>query len=77
MICDCCRRPVDYVRSSFWLGDARVCRECFAEWCDPDNDDVDTADAASVGNIVRLKHDVLPGHTSSSHEIRPLSTTGR
>jgi len=60
MTCDCCRRPVDYVRASFWLGDARICRECFAEWCDPDNDDVDTADAASVGNLVRLKHGLPP-----------------
>jgi hypothetical protein len=60
MICDYCRRPVDYVRASFWLGDARICRECLAEWCDPDNDDVDTVDAASVGNLVRLKHGLPP-----------------
>jgi hypothetical protein len=60
MICDCCRRPVDYVRESFWFRDARICRECFAEWYDPDNDDVDTADAASIGNLVRLKHGLPP-----------------
>lgn len=60
MICDCCRRQVDYVRASFWLGDARICRECFAQWCDPDNDHVETADAASIGNFVRLKHGLPP-----------------
>jgi hypothetical protein len=60
MICDCCRRQVDYVRASFWLGDARVCRECFAEWCDPDNDHGSTDDASSIGNFVRLKHGLPP-----------------
>lgn len=60
MICDSCRRPVEYVRTSFWLGDARICRECFANWCDPDNDHVENADAASIGNFVRLKHGLLP-----------------
>jgi len=60
MICDSCRRQVEYVRASFWLGDARVCRECFAEWYDPDNDHGGTDDAASIGNFVRLKHGLPP-----------------
>jgi len=37
MICDCCRRDVEYVKASFWHGDAKICRECFAQWYDPDN----------------------------------------
>jgi len=60
MICDCCSRDVDYVRASFWHGEARICRECFAQWCDPDNDELDSADAASVGNYVRLRHGLPP-----------------
>jgi hypothetical protein len=60
MICDCCRRQVDHVRASFWLREARICGECLAEWCDPDNDHVDSADTASIGNFVRLKHGLPP-----------------
>jgi hypothetical protein len=60
MICESCRRDVDYVRSSFWHGEARICRECFAHWCDPDNDELPSADAASVGNYVRLRHGLPP-----------------
>jgi hypothetical protein len=60
MICDSCRRDVDYVRGSFWHGEARICRECFAHWCDPDNDGLASADAASVGNYVRLRHGLPP-----------------
>ena len=59
MICECCRRDVDHVRSSFWHGEARICRECLAQWCDGDNDEI-SADAASVGNYVRLKHGLPP-----------------
>jgi hypothetical protein len=59
MICECCRRNVDHVRSSFWHGDARICRECLAQWCDGDNDEIG-ADAASVGNYVRLRHGLPP-----------------
>jgi hypothetical protein len=59
MKCDCCRRDVDYVRGSFWHGEARICRECFAQWYDPDNDRVGT-DTASIGNYVRLKHGLPP-----------------
>jgi hypothetical protein len=60
MICDSCRRDVDYVRGSFWHGGARICRECFAHWSDPDNDEFASADAASVGNYVRLRHGLPP-----------------
>jgi hypothetical protein len=60
MICDSCRRDVDYVRGSFWHGEARICRECFANWRDPDNDGLASADAASVGNYVRLRHGLPP-----------------
>jgi hypothetical protein len=60
MICESCRRDVDYVRGSFWHGEARICRECFAHWCDPDNDELASADAASVGNYVRLRHGLPP-----------------
>src|SRR5215475_1465746 len=59
MICECCRRNVDHVRSSFWHGEARICRECLAQWCDGDNDEIG-ADAASVGNYVRLRHGLPP-----------------
>jgi hypothetical protein len=59
MICQCCRRDVDQVRSSFWHGEARICRECLAQWCDCDNDEIG-ADVASVGNYVRLRHGLPP-----------------
>jgi hypothetical protein len=60
MICNVCRREVDYVRASFWHGEARICRECLAEWSNPDNDLVRPGDAASVGNYVRLRHGLPP-----------------
>lgn len=56
MICDFCRRDVDYVRTSFWHGEAMICRECFAQWYDPDNVYIGAGDAASIGNYVRLQH---------------------
>lgn len=59
MICESCRRDVDRVRSSFWHGEARICSECLAQWCDGDNDEIG-ADAASVGNYVRLRHGLPP-----------------
>jgi hypothetical protein len=59
MTCDCCRREVDFFRGSFWHGDARICRECFAQWSDPDNDSVGS-DIWNVGNYVRLKHGLPP-----------------
>ncbi len=60
MMCDCCRRNVDYVRGSFWHGDARICRECFAQWCNPDDEQIGMADHCSIGNYVRLKHGLPP-----------------
>ncbi|HLZ01206.1 MAG TPA: hypothetical protein VKR55_03535 [Bradyrhizobium sp.] len=60
MICDCCRRNVDDVKASFWHGEAMMCRECFAQWCDPDNVHIGADDAASVGNYVRLQHGLPP-----------------
>lgn len=59
MMCESCRRDVDHVRSSFWHGEARICSECLAQWCDGDNDEIG-ADAASVGNYVRLRHGLPP-----------------
>jgi hypothetical protein len=59
MICECCRRDVDHVRSSFWHAEARICRECLAQWCDGDNDEIG-ADVATVGNYVRLRHGLPP-----------------
>jgi hypothetical protein len=56
MICDFCRRDVDDVKASFWHGEAKVCRECFAQWCDLDNVYTGAGDAASIGNYVRLQH---------------------
>mgnify|MGYP000928839098 CR=1 FL=1 len=60
MICDCCRREVDYVRASFWHGDARLCRECFAQWCSPDYDQFGATAPMHVGNYVRLRHGLPP-----------------
>jgi hypothetical protein len=55
-ICDCCKRPVDHVRGSMWHGDARICRECFSQWYDPDNESVDSTNPISIGNHIRKKH---------------------
>jgi hypothetical protein len=60
MICDCCRRDVEYVRGSFWHGEARICLECFAQWYDLDNDRVPSCDSVSIGNYVRLRHGLPP-----------------
>jgi hypothetical protein len=60
MICDCCRRDVEYVRGSFWHGDARICLECFVQWYDLDNDQVESCDRVSIGNFVRLRHGLPP-----------------
>jgi hypothetical protein len=60
MICNVCRREVDYVKASFWHGEARICRECLAVWSNPDNDQVRAGDAASIGNYVRLRHGLPP-----------------
>ena len=60
MICDSCRRNVEYVRASFWHGDARICRECFAQWCNPDDEQIGITEPSSIGNYVRLKHGLPP-----------------
>jgi hypothetical protein len=60
MICKCCRRDVEFVRASFWHDDANICRECFAQWHDPDNDQGSSTDTVSVGNHVRLRHGLPP-----------------
>jgi len=60
MICDTCRRNVEYVRASFWHGDARICRECFAQWCNPDDEQIGITEPSSIGNYVRLKHGLPP-----------------
>ena len=60
MICDCCRRKVEFARGSFWHGDVNICRECFAVWYDPNNDQVGTTDHRTIGNHVRLKHGLPP-----------------
>lgn len=58
--CDCCKRKVDYVRSSMWHGTARICRDCFFQWYDPDNGEVDPTKPMSIGNYVRKKHGIAP-----------------
>lgn len=60
LVCDCCRRAVDYVRTSQWHGEDALCRECFSQWYDPDNDTIDIADPKSIGNYVRKKHGLPP-----------------
>jgi len=72
MICECCHRDVDHVRSSFWHGEARICRECLAQWCDGDNDEIG-ADAASVGNYVRLRHGLPPLAAALGREVQTLT----
>ena len=58
--CDCCQRTVERVRGSMWHGDARICLECFAQWYDPDNNEVDQTSPVSIGNYVRKKHGLPP-----------------
>ena len=60
MICDCCRRDVDYVSGSFRPGGARICRECFAQCYNPDDDHVDASDTVSIANYVRLGYGLPP-----------------
>ena len=59
-ICDCCRRQVDYVCGSMWHGTGQLCRDCFYQWYDPDNNTFDPCDAVSLGNYVRRKHGLGP-----------------
>jgi len=60
MICDYCRRDVEFTKASFWHGDANICRECLSRWYDPDNDQVNSTDPVSIGNHVRLRHGLPP-----------------
>jgi hypothetical protein len=60
MICNCCRRSVEFVRTSFWHGDASICRECLAAWVDPDNDQLGATDHLAIGNHIRLRHGLPP-----------------
>jgi hypothetical protein len=60
MICPFCRRDVEFVKASYWHGDANICRECLAQWHDPDNDQVGASDPVSIGNPVRLRHGLPP-----------------
>jgi hypothetical protein len=75
MICDCCRREVHYFRGSFWHGDAKICRECFAQWCDLDNDSIASDDPRSIGNYVRLKHGLPPLAAALAILLMSLTST--
>jgi hypothetical protein len=75
MRCDCCRRVVDYHRASFWHGDARICRECFAQWYDPDNVQLDATDPLNIGNYVRLKHGLPPLAAALAIAVLALTST--
>ena len=77
MICDCCRRDVDYAGDSFWHRDARICRECFAQWCDPNNDQIESTDYASIGNYVRLRHGLPPIVAALAIMALGLATTAQ
>ena len=75
-VCDCCQREVDYVRGSMWHGDARICRECFAQWYDPDNNTINQTDPVSIGNYVRKKHGLEPLTSFSSTKPQAADTKG-
>ncbi|MGA8315094.1 MAG: hypothetical protein WB768_04475 [Bradyrhizobium sp.] len=55
MICDSRRRDFDTIRATFWRGAARICRQRFSHWSNPDSDELALGDAASVG-IHSLPH---------------------
>jgi len=59
MICDSQRRVCDCVRAAFWHGAARICRERFIPWSDPESNEHALGDAASVGSHV-LPHGLPP-----------------
>jgi len=75
MICDCCRREVVYFRGSFWHGDVKICRECFAQWCDLDNDSIASDDPQSIGNYVRLRHGLPPLAAAMAILLLSLTST--
>jgi hypothetical protein len=52
--CDCCRREVSWVRTSYWHGDGRICRDCLGELSGS------SADWKAIGNAVRKKHGLPP-----------------
>jgi hypothetical protein len=60
LVCDACQRAADSVRGSMWHGDHRICCDCFYQWYDPDNEEVDVTSALSIGNYVRKKHGLPP-----------------
>jgi hypothetical protein len=59
-VCDCCQREVERVRGSIWHGQSRICTDCFFQWYDPDNKQVDPTNPVSIGNYVRKKHGLPP-----------------
>ena len=59
MICDSRRRVSDCIRAAFWHGAARICRERFIPWSDPESNEHALGDAASVGSHV-LPHGLPP-----------------
>ena len=58
LVCDCCKRTVDYVRGSMWHGNDRICKECFIEWYDGNRPTAgrDESDKLLIGNWIRKKH---------------------
>jgi hypothetical protein len=77
MICDCRRRDVACAGDSFWHRDARICRECFALWGDPANDEIESTDYASIGNYVRLRHGLPPIVAALAVMALGLATTAQ
>ena len=52
MICDSRQRVFDCIRAAFRHGAARICRERFIPWSDPESSEHALGDAASVGSHV-------------------------
>lgn len=59
MICKSPRRVFDCVRAAFWHGAARIRRERFIHWSDPESNELALGDAASVGTHA-LPHGLPP-----------------
>ena len=64
-VCDCCRRKVDYVRTSMWHEPDLICRECFMEWYDGDDPSIsadldNVSNKLRIGNWIRKKHGLPP-----------------
>ena len=77
MICDCCGGDVEYAGKSFRHRDARICRECFAGWCEPDNDQIESTENASIGNYVRLRRGLPPIVAALAVMALGLATTAQ